>query len=819
MRRAELRILAGWMLVLGLFGLGMEVIAADEPREARMTAIVAAVCAEEARFNDIEYAARIIVRDTRRQDLANPAEVTSMTTRRVVFLGDRFYLRNEAYERRRLHKFRQEEISAYDGERTRSVIAGNCASIQVGRFQHPDIVPIHSLPLAHHGITFPLSVYLNGTEAVHAYLKYTPNIAASGAWNVFRKIEIRYEDEEPLDGLRCAKVRVDRWYQPNDPPVTQYLWLARERNFHCVKEQCPWYEMHVDELRELAPGIWFPAKITIIEYDQNARNQAKKIVVSQTNTIVDEINLAPRHDTGFFREVAVPRGLPVFTIKDRALVGSTLPSLLDDRGPTKLAELAARVAAQEKRYDDIEVKARVSTKYFNPNKFLNPRNDWVWNDHSLLRGDLAYFKSLGAVAQPDGWQDRGGRVHAHDGLWTRVVQGENFQQPETLSAVLQKGKAKEDHVRDGISVYRPHMLMLRKWRMVCTLTELLRLPPGDPIRRAAYHFRHCGEAVVDGHPCNVIRCDYFGGPTDQTDSFVMYLASDRNDIPIKMELYQESFGNKMMPRTISRCSELREIAPGLWFPTRVTDLDLGGGLEVAPEWLLLSSRSDITIESVTLAPKASDAIFRDVIVPMGARVQVIDEDGYYIGQYAPTRSGVASLTTVEYLKLLSTAVVKPSEMEARKKAIDALIGKPAPEFSPGAAWTNGRPLTWQALGGRVVVIGFWAEWSAASRVDLMRLGRLHHDGGTNGLTIVGVHPPGSELAAIKKVTDEMHLEFPTCVDLTPLERARAWGDLFGRFAVRAIPFAMAVDADGKVVAYGRLEDVLAKARALVAKGL
>ena len=57
--------------------------------------------------------------------------------------------------------------------------------------------------------------------------------------------------------------------------------------------------------------------------------------------------------------MAIPAGLPVFTIKDRRLVGSMLPEPFDgDWGKRKLAELAARVAEQEKRYDDLEVKAR-----------------------------------------------------------------------------------------------------------------------------------------------------------------------------------------------------------------------------------------------------------------------------------------------------------------------------------------------------------------------------------------------------------------------------------------------------------------------------
>ena len=89
-----------------------------------------------------------------------------------------------------------------------------------------------------------------------------------------------FEGEEVVDGLRCVKVRVDRWSLLQGRPALQYLWLAPERNYHCVKEQLSWpksmfgdlplHEMHVDELREVAPGLWFPTKITVVEYDAQA---------------------------------------------------------------------------------------------------------------------------------------------------------------------------------------------------------------------------------------------------------------------------------------------------------------------------------------------------------------------------------------------------------------------------------------------------------------------------------------------------------------------------------------------------------------------
>ncbi len=155
--------------------------------------------------------------------------------------------------------------------------------------------------------------------------------------------------------------------------------------------------------------------------------------------------------------------------------------------------------------------------------------------------------------------------------------------------------------------------------------------------------------------------------------------------------------------------------------------------------------------------------------------------------------------------------------ETLQHATGALVGKPAPEFPEGATWLNSKPLTWNSLRGKVVILDFWAEWCGPCRSDLPELSRLHDSREANGLTVIGIHPPGSEPKAVKKIMDEFHLGYPICVDVSPRGGVRAWGDLYGRFTVQAIPHAVAVDGEGTVVACGRIQDVLSRASALLKK--
>jgi thiol-disulfide isomerase/thioredoxin len=798
-----------------------------------MAAVVAAVRAQEAKYRDIEYVVKITTRAADRQSPDQSPEVTSLETRHVVLEGDRILLRKDARERVLATKVHREELSTYDGERTRTVVAGNCVNIHLGRFEHPEVFPAHSLPLAHYRVNLPLSTYLSGTEAIHAHPKYPRFVRESGSVYEFTKVETYFEREEMIDGLRCAKIRVNRWQYSKDVPALQYLWLATERNDFCVKEQVSWpksmfgdlilHEMHVDQMREVAPGLWFPMKLTVVEYDPQAMTQTKKQVVARRiEMTIDKVDLGPRHDDAFFREVAIPADLPVFTIKDRTLAGARFPEPVGgDQEKTKLAEVVARVAVQEKRYPDLEVKARVVYKFLSSSLVMEGIiTEETREEHSILRGPLAYFTSRQRHGTLGGQRSEGHRVEAFDGEWTRMVNQTKRDAGDTqVWASLRKGgmdKAEGRH--DGVPVYRPHVLMQRYDWIYGPLGDLLVSPWHDKTNKYRLKFRYCGEAEVDGHPCIKLRGDVMVRESDQPSSSVaLFLAVDRNHIPIKLEHYGGNFGYSDMPAGVSRCDDLREIAPGTWYPFRVTEFSFDNWIPLAQGRILLNWRREYQIESVTISPKVDHALFHDVSVPEGTKVQVLDENRNHLGQYEQPQDGVAAVTLARYLELWNQASVRKEDEQTRQRAIEALIGQPAPAFPREATWLNSKPLTWQSLRGKVVILDFWAEWCGPCRNDLPQLRDLNEGRAANGLTVIGVHPPGSPREAINKLIDEFHLDYPTCVDVPPGKGIKAWGDLFGRFAVQAIPHAVAVDGKGTIVACGRLQDVLAKAGELIRK--
>jgi thiol-disulfide isomerase/thioredoxin len=240
--------------------------------------------------------------------------------------------------------------------------------------------------------------------------------------------------------------------------------------------------------------------------------------------------------------------------------------------------------------------------------------------------------------------------------------------------------------------------------------------------------------------------------------------------------------------------EASRLVGGVWMPTKLKEQVCASS--TGPEHIVIWETEVTKIEAGTVT--ADDLI---VLLPEGTEVVDALRGMSFVVGPGGDRSRFRPLL----------------DEKARQRAIDALVGKPAPEFPEGATWLNSKPLTWESLRGKVVILDFWAEWCGPCRTDLPQLSRLHDSRDTNGLTVIGIHPPGSESQVVRKVMDEFHLSYPICVDVPPREGVRAWGDLFGRFAVQAIPHAVAVDGKGTVVVGGSLQDVLSKASTLVEK--
>jgi hypothetical protein len=241
---------------------------------------------------------------------------------RCVLQNDMIYCKDDAMQARLDGKSRRGSVaSGYDGVRTRLAdYGGNWANINDQKLVYPIIHRVNpfTILLRRQRLTFPLHVWIGGEAEISkqkSYLsRYHYRVESSG--------------KDVVDGLPCLKVRIE-WRGEQTPPGKEArgeLWLAPDRNYIPVKWELydlaissdhPMDSSHSEDFRELAPGVWYPFRSTILQYDQYAYAEDRKLVlVSSEEYTAEKVELDPHYDLGLFRDIPIPNGMVVYEIHD-----------------------------------------------------------------------------------------------------------------------------------------------------------------------------------------------------------------------------------------------------------------------------------------------------------------------------------------------------------------------------------------------------------------------------------------------------------------------------------------------------------------------
>ena len=146
-------------------------------------------------------------------------------------------------------------------------------------------------------------------------------------------VEWRFEREETVNGLACVRLRCDA-LTPLDRDVmwSVVVWLATERNYLPVKREgyrssfsarCPVERGVVEELREIAPGTWFPMRVRATAYDEQSLSTPKAQIRSESQLTVEKVELDPAYDVDFFRNIPFPEGVPVEAVEEKMRRGQS----------------------------------------------------------------------------------------------------------------------------------------------------------------------------------------------------------------------------------------------------------------------------------------------------------------------------------------------------------------------------------------------------------------------------------------------------------------------------------------------------------------
>jgi thiol-disulfide isomerase/thioredoxin len=255
-------------------------------------------------------------------------------------------------------------------------------------------------------------------------------------------------------------------------------------------------------------------------------------------------------------------------------------------------------------------------------------------------------------------------------------------------------------------------------------------------------------------------------------------------------------------------SDENEVAPGCLLPLTQGMINYEVGEDGKP---FVSGRYSLKITEAKIHERLPDALFAAEF-----------KEGEWISDQThepPLRyRHQAIMTPEEWDTILAEGNKRAQRDRDREQKHAGLIGRAATQFPAGATWLNSKPLDRSDLAGKVILLDFWAESCGPCRNDLPVLSALHKRL-PGDVVIIGVHPPGSDPDAIRKVVRDFDMNYPICIDIPAPRGATALGRLYDFYQVDRIPNTLVIDRQGKIAATGTLQEMLTKASEVAGKPL
>ncbi len=707
----------------------------------------------------------------------------------------------------------------FNGESTVDYYAGNSVSHREGPHEPYLMLSPHTWPAWSVGLRIPLSVLLGGTEAIQQHPRGRRPRGPKGGIYQFAKVEVEYFGNEQWDGLACEKVLVKRWYAETGEPQRLYLWLARDRNYHCVRRITvlspdstrPVSEDRVFTWRQLSDAVWIPEHV---ESRTSTGDGEDEYHVTHTLDL-QVASLTPNASESTFSHPTIPLDLPRFEFAaDGSLLRSpTSPEPVASEDETTLQDILLRLKAEEEQYETFAATINSTYRTDGYDVVGVDNFDTITEsdetEFSVRMNDKGFFQESKTSRTTSGRDTQLNVTYACDGKTCRELteitsKGEQTQ-TNTYGAIKLLGV-------EGVPVIAPHTVLLRTDKKPLSLHHYLTSGWYDEYNKYGMTVEYIGDEMVDGLICHRIRCAVvIEGRTPEMNSwFDLWLAKDRNLLPIRREWRSPSRTDRL-PTSISWVSKFEKLSPGRWVPAAWTLLAFDGD-ELQGDRLIVSYRTDSVMKDVTLTPELPSEQFDSLSFPAETKIAVYDSDRSYLGRIEQVAAGNPTFSDEQLLAMRLEAAQRQKRNDDRENALQALIGQTPPPLPVSEeSWLNSEPMTWESLKGKVVLIDFWANWCGPCVPSLAKLADVHtkwKKQDSEDRIIIGLHPAGSEKQAVIDAAGKHDLKYPICIDAPPENSTPAWGNLYGKFAVSMIPYAIVIGTDGKIAAHGHVDDML-----------
>jgi len=144
-------------------------------------------------------------------------------------------------------------------------------------------------------------------------------------------------------------------------------------------------------------------------------------------------------------------------------------------------------------------------------------------------------------------------------------------------------------------------------------------------------------------------------------------------------------------------------------------------------------------------------------------------------------------------------------------------GKSALPFPQDAIWLNSKPLNWEHIKGKIVILDFWAYWCGGCLKELQIINQEYKKIQEAGIVVIGIHTAEGEIEEIKKTIKKYGLHYPICIDTREIP-SKGFGAMSNKYGVSQIPYAFIVNDKGYVAGHGQtISNILDKACEIVEK--
>lgn len=255
--------------------------------------------------------------------------------------------------------------------------------------------------------------------------------------------------------------------------------------------------------------------------------------------------------------------------------------------------------------------------------------------------------------------------------------------------------------------------------------------------------------------------------------------------------------------------DYRQVAPGLLVPWKhgytVFAKDEGKTFR--------SVRRDIEITDFKIMPELDDDLFA-MKPPEGA----LTTDSRFQPALHYRFKADRTEEELEQLRRRQHAdqVLLQDKIMYQKTRLLAMLATPAPEL-PDQTWLNSPPLSWQDVAGRMVILDFFSAGCAPCRSGIEQLVKLHKEGESTGITIIGVHTPTENIDGVRAFLEEMRIKYPVVIEPYSESPVSGFGKVSKQYAAGYLPNIVLIDTHGCVDSFGSVTQVIAAARRLARK--